>query len=155
MANSGDLGVYLSWAPYWWPDCNWCPANSSSSSTAMDSSKRKRLFRKRMDDPTFTDATAPANPSFTTTTTVDRMTSTSTGFESSVTAATTTTEDGDGLVFHPMNKQNGYKKMSKSLSVVSTTTTATTSTATGPAITNYRDYLNSNGSRYYDHHLNR
>ncbi|KDN41150.1 chondroitin AC/alginate lyase [Tilletiaria anomala UBC 951] len=28
---SGDKHDYLSWAPYWWPDCNWCGQNSAQS----------------------------------------------------------------------------------------------------------------------------
>ena len=28
---SGDRHDYLSWAPYWWPNCNWCGQNSAQS----------------------------------------------------------------------------------------------------------------------------
>ncbi|KII93265.1 hypothetical protein PLICRDRAFT_171044 [Plicaturopsis crispa FD-325 SS-3] len=38
-APSGDLHDYLSWAPYHWPNCNWCPRGKNhlaSNSTGID-----------------------------------------------------------------------------------------------------------------------
>ena len=31
LPPSGDKHDYLSWAPYWWPNCNWCGQNSAQS----------------------------------------------------------------------------------------------------------------------------
>jgi hypothetical protein len=33
---SGDASDYLSWAPYWWPDCNWCSGGAGAQSDGSE-----------------------------------------------------------------------------------------------------------------------
>lgn len=138
IAAGGDPKDYLSWAPYWWPDCNWCGGNpnSTSNSTTVNHSKRRRSSRKRLDDSDssseafFTVETAQATASTT-------SLSTSPAAESDVsygTVAPTTSASSDewGLVYQPARKQNSVKRLIKSstsATVVSSTTTASPSSS--------------------------
>ncbi|KAJ7071216.1 alginate lyase-domain-containing protein [Mycena amicta] len=44
LPPSKDVHDYLSWAPYHWPECNWCPANRNR---ALGELAQRRMTRQR------------------------------------------------------------------------------------------------------------
>ena len=152
IAASGDPKDYLGWAPYWWPDCDWCTDNSSSTTTMSypDSRRRRRSFRKRMDDPasavssqteselavSTTVTTAPD----TTLTSVTTMSAT-TNSDSTVSdamvigAATSAGDDEISTILQTVNKHNAAKKVTtsskQSTTMFSMTCTIASASTTG------------------------
>ncbi|KAH7090035.1 alginate lyase-domain-containing protein [Auriculariales sp. MPI-PUGE-AT-0066] len=49
LPGSNNPKDYLSWAPYWWPDCNWCLNNSTSTSNSASYSTASSSITRRAD----------------------------------------------------------------------------------------------------------
>ncbi|CAE6419164.1 unnamed protein product [Rhizoctonia solani] len=51
QAASGDPRDYLSWAPYHWPNCNWCGKTNAASPGPTDPDAEKQQVRSRSEGP--------------------------------------------------------------------------------------------------------